>query len=69
MIIKELNIKQIRQTKKLAIFNFIIKYYKNKLNSINASLRRSNIIKSNNNKNNNNDFLSILRNKLRNQKY
>ena len=61
--------KQIRQAEKLATFNFIIKYYKNKLNSTNTPLRRSNIIKSNSSEDNNNDFLSILRNKLRNQKY
>ena len=48
------------------MFNFIIEYRKNKLNLANTLLRRFNIIKSNNSENNNNNFLSILRNKLRN---
>ena len=54
--------------KKLIAFNFIIKYYKRKLNFANASLKRFNIIKFDDNKNNNNDFLFILRNKFYNLK-
>ena len=51
------------------MFNFIIEYYKNKLNFTNALLKKLNIVKSNNSENNNNNFLFILRNKLHNQKY
>ena len=49
--------------------NFIIKYRKKNFNSTNAPLKRSDIIKPNNNENNNDNFLFILLNKLRNQKY
>ena len=65
-MIKKFNVKQIRWIKKLITFDFIIKYRKNKFNSANASLKKSNIIKSNNNENNNDDFFFILRNKFRN---
>ena len=65
---KKFNAKQIRWTKKLIAFNFIIEYRKKKLNFVNASSRKSDIMKLNNNKNNNDDFLFILRNKLRNSK-
>ena len=68
MLTKKFNAKQIRWTKKLTAFNFIIEYCKKKLNFANASLRRSDIIKFNNNKNNNDDFLFILQNKFRNSK-
>ena len=48
------------------MFNFIIKYRKNKFNFINILLKRFNIIKLNNSDDNNNNFLFILRRKLRN---
>ena len=69
MSIKKFNAKQIRWTKKLVAFNFIIKYRRKKLNFANASLKRSDIIKFDDNENNNDDFLFILRNKFRNLKY
>ena len=69
MITKKLNAKQIHWIKKLIAFDFTIKYRKKKFNSANAPSRKPDIIKSNNNENNNDNFLSILRNKLRNQKY
>ena len=69
MTIKELNAKQIRWAEKLTAFDFTIEYRKNKLNSANASSRKSDIMKSNDNDKNNDKFLSILRNKLRNQNY
>jgi len=51
------------------MFNFNIKYCKDKLNSVNASLRRSDIMKLNDSKKNNDYFLFTLQNKLYNQKY
>ena len=65
---KKFNAKQIRWTKKLTAFNFIIEYCKKKLNFANASLKKFDIMKFNDNENNNNDFLFILRNKLCNSK-
>ncbi len=53
---------------KLAAFDFNIEYHKDKLNFINTSLRRSDIMKSNDSKKNNDYFLSTLQNKLHNQK-
>ena len=69
MSTKKFNAKQIRWTKKLITFDFIIEYRKRKLNFANASSKKSDIIKFDDNKNNNDDFLFILRNKLRNLKY
>ncbi len=57
-----------RWAEKLAAFDFHIKYRKDKLNSANVSSRRLNIMKLNDSKKNNDYFLSILQNKLRNQK-
>ena len=68
MSTKKFNAKQIRWTKKLIAFNFIIEYCKEKLNFANASSRKFDIIKFNNNENNINDFLFILRNKFYNSK-
>ena len=68
MSTKKFNAKQIRWTKKLTAFNFIIEYCRKKLNFANAPLKRSDIIKFDDNENNNDDFLFILRNKLRNLK-
>ena len=68
MSTKKFNAKQIRWTKKLIAFNFIIKYCKRKLNLANASLKKLNIIKFDDNENNNDNFLFILRNKFRNSK-
>ena len=68
MSTKKFNAKQIRWTKKLIVFNFIIEYRRKKLNFANASSKRSDIMKFNDNKNNNDDFLFILRNKLCNSK-
>ena len=68
MSTKKFNAKQIRWTKKLIAFDFIIEYRKRKLNFANASLRKSDIIKFDDNKNNNDDFLFILRNKFCNSK-
>ena len=69
MTIKEFNAKQIRWAEKLIAFDFTIEYCKNKLNSANASSKKSDIMKSNDNDKNNDKFLFILRNKLRNQNY
>ena len=55
-----------RWAEKLITFNFNIKYYRNKLNFINALLKRFNIIKLNDNEENNDKFLFTLWNKLRN---
>ncbi len=50
------------------MFNFHINYHRDKLNFVNASLKRFNIMKLNNSEKNNDYFLSILQNKLCNQK-
>ena len=50
------------------MFDFIIEYYKKKLNFANASSRKLDIIKFNDNENNNDNFLFILRNKFYNSK-
>ena len=63
---KKLNARQVRWAEKLITFNFNIKYRRDKLNFADASLRKSDIIKSNDSEENNNKFLSTLRNKLRN---
>ena len=55
--------------KKLIAFDFNIKYRKNKFNFVNASSKKFDIMKSNDNKKNNDNFLFILRNLFRNQKY
>ena len=68
MLMKKFNAKQIRWTKKLIAFDFIIEYYKKKLNFANASLKRSDIMKLNDSENNNDDFLFILWNKFCNLK-
>ena len=68
MSTKKFNAKQIRWTKKLIAFNFIIEYRRRKLNFVNASSKRSDIIKFDGNENNNDNFLFILRNKFRNSK-
>ncbi len=68
MMMKKLNAWQMRWTEKLIMFDFHIKYCKDKLNSANASLKRFNIMKLNDSKKNNDYFLSTLQNKLRNQK-
>ena len=68
MSMKKFNAKQIRWTEKLIAFDFIIEYYKRKLNFVNTSLKRSDIMKFDDNENNNDDFLFILRNKFRNSK-
>ena len=69
MITKELTAKQVRWAKKLSAFDFTIEYRKKTLNPTNASLRKSDIIKSKDDEDVNNDFLFTLRNKLRNQFY
>ncbi len=58
-----------RRAEKLAAFDFHIEYRRDKLNSANASSRKLDIMKSNDSKKNNDYFLSILQNKLCNQKY
>ncbi len=68
MMIKKLNIWQMRWAEKLTAFDFHIKYHRDKLNSANASSRRFNIMKLNDSKKNNDYFLFTLQNKLRNQK-
>ena len=68
MSTKKLNAKQVRWTKKLIAFDFIIEYRKKKLNFVNVSSKRSDIIKFDDNENNNDDFLFILRNKFCNSK-
>ena len=68
MSTKKFNAKQIRWTRKLIAFDFIIKYRKKKLNFANMSSRKSDIMKFNDNENNNNNFLFILRNKFCNLK-
>ncbi len=68
MMMKKLNVRQMRWAEKLAAFDFHIKYRKDKLNFANASSRRLNIMKLNDSEKNNDYFLSTLRNKLRNQK-
>ena len=68
MSTKKFNAKQIRWTKKLIAFDFIIEYRRKKLNFANASLRRFDIIKFDDSENNNNNFLFILRNKFCNSK-
>ncbi len=68
MMMKKFNVQQMRWTEKLAAFDFHIKYCKDKLNSVNASLRRLNIMKLNDSKKNNDYFLFTLQNKLCNQK-
>ena len=50
------------------MFNFHINYHRDKLNFVNASLRRFNIMKLNDSEKNNDYFLSILQNQLCNQK-
>ena len=69
MMMKKLNVWQMRWAEKLAAFDFHTKYHRDKLNSANALLRRLNIMKLNDNEKNNDYFLSILRNKFHNQKY
>ena len=69
MTTKKLNARQMRWAEKLVAFDFNIEYRKKKLNFVDASFKRSDIMKSNDSEKNNDDFLSILRNKLRNQKY
>ena len=68
MSTKKFNAKQIRWTKKLIAFDFIIEYRKKKLNLANASLKKFDIMKFDDNENNNDDFLFILRNKFCNSK-
>ncbi len=68
MMMKKLNVRQMRWAEKLAAFDFHIEYHRDKLNSVNASSRRLDIMKLNDSKKNNDYFLSTLRNKLRNQK-
>ena len=68
MLIKKFNAKQIRWTKKLIAFDFIIEYRKKKLNFANAPSKKFDIMKFNDNKSNNNDFLFILQNKFYNSK-
>ena len=68
IMMKKFNARQMRWAEKLAAFDFHIEYRKDKLNSVNASSRRLNIMKSNNSKKNNDYFLSTLQNKLCNQK-
>ncbi len=68
MMTKKLNIQQMRWAEKLAAFDFHIEYRRDKLNSANALSRRLDIMKLNDSKKNNDYFLSILWNKLRNQK-
>ena len=66
---KKLIVKQIRWAEKLSAFDFIIEYRKKTLNFANASSRRPDIMKPEDGEDVNNDFLSTLRNKLRNQFY
>jgi len=68
MMTKKLNAWQMRWTEKLTAFDFHIEYRKDKLNSANVLLRKLDIMKSNDSKKNNDYFLSILQNKLHNQK-
>ena len=68
MSTKKFNAKQVRWTKKLIAFDFIIEYRKKKLNFANAPLKRFDIMKLNDSENNNDDFLFILRNKFCNSK-
>ncbi len=68
MMMKKLNIQQMRWTEKLAAFDFHIEYRRDKLNFANVSLRKLDIMKSNDSKKNNDYFLSTLRNKLCKQK-
>ena len=69
MTTKKLNARQMRWVEKLITFDFNIEYRKIKLNFVDTSFRRFDIMKSNDSEKNNDDFLSILRNKFRNQKY
>ena len=69
MTTKKFNARQMRWVEKLVAFDFNIKYRKRKLNFVDASFKKSDIMKSNDNEKNNDDFLSILRNKFRNQEY
>ncbi len=68
MMIKKFNAWQMHWAEKLTMFNFHINYHRDKLNFVNASLRRFNIMKLNDSEKNNDYFLSILQNKLCNQK-
>ncbi len=68
MMMKKFNVQQMHWAEKLAAFDFHIKYCRDKLNSANASSKRLDIMKLNDNEKNNNYFLSILWNKLCNQK-
>ncbi len=68
MMMKKFNARQMHWAEKLAAFDFHIEYRKDKLNFVNASSRRLNIMKSNDSKKNNDYFLSTLQNKLCNQK-
>ena len=68
MMMKKLNIQQMRWAEKLTAFDFHIEYCRDKLNSANASSRRLDIMKLNDSKKNNDYFLFTLQNKLRNQK-
>ena len=58
-----------RGSEKLIAFDFNIEYRKIKLNFVDTSFKKFDIMKSNDSEKNNDDFLSILRNKFRNQKY
>ncbi len=68
MMMKKFNAWQMHWAEKLTAFDFYIEYYRDKLNSANASSRRLNIMKSNDSKKNNDYFLFTLQNKLCNQK-
>ncbi len=69
MMMKKLNAWQMHWAEKLAAFDFHIEYHRDKLNFANVLSRRLNIMKLNDNEKNNDYFLSILQNKLHNQKY
>ena len=60
MTTKKLNARQMRWAEKLAAFDFNIEYRKKKLNSVDASFRRFDIMKSNDSEKNNDDFLSNI---------
>jgi len=68
IMMKKLNVQQMRWVEKLAAFDFHIEYRRDKLNSANASSRRLDIMKSNDSEKNNEYFLFTLQNKLCNQK-
>ncbi len=68
MMMKKLNVQQMRWAEKLAAFDFHIEYCRDKLNSANVSSKRLDIMKLNDSEKNNDYFLSTLQNKLHNQK-